>query len=88
MGFKTFGFAGGRQDGLGGRPGLLGSKVAWRRALYSGDRRLENPRRRAEMGLIYVNPEGPTAIRIRFSAKDICETFWSHGDETTKRPSR
>ncbi len=67
MGFKTFGFGGGREDVWepdqdvywGAEKTWLGDKR------YSGDRDLENPLAAVQMGLIYVNPEGPTATPIR-----------------------
>jgi catalase-peroxidase len=66
MGFKTFGFGGGRADTLG-----AGDDVYWGKEMkwlddkrYSGDRNLENPLAAVQMGLIYVNPEGPVAIPI------------------------
>ncbi len=83
MGFKTFGFAGGRPDvwepdedvywgpedeWLGGDEG--GAKR------YTGDRELENPLAAVQMGLIYVNPEGPEGVPDPLgSARDIRETF-------------
>ncbi|MFC1784935.1 catalase/peroxidase HPI [Candidatus Neomarinimicrobiota bacterium] len=78
MGFKTFGFAGGREDiwepeediYWGAEGEWLGDKR------YEGDRELENPLAAVQMGLIYVNPEGPngepSAVK---SGKDIRETF-------------
>ena len=78
MGFKTFGFAGGRADvweaqediSWGPESEWLGDKR------YSGDRKLENPLAAVQMGLIYVNPEGPNAKPDPLaSAKDIRETF-------------
>jgi catalase-peroxidase len=78
MGFKTFGFAGGREDVWepeediywGGESEWLGDKR------YSGNRELENPLAAVQMGLIYVNPEGPNGQpSILASGKDIRETF-------------
>jgi catalase-peroxidase len=78
MGLKTFGFAGGREDVWepeedvywGPEDTWLGDKR------YSGDRQLENPLGAVQMGLIYVNPEGPNANPDPLaSARDIRETF-------------
>ncbi|MBV9834339.1 MAG: catalase/peroxidase HPI, partial [Alphaproteobacteria bacterium] len=78
MGFKTFGFGGGRADVWepdedvywGGESEWLGDKR------YSGDRDLENPLAAVQMGLIYVNPEGPNGVpNAVASGRDIRETF-------------
>jgi catalase-peroxidase len=78
MGFKTFGFGGGREDVWepdedvywGAEKKWLGDKR------YSGDRDLENPLAAVQMGLIYVNPEGPNGNPDPVAAiKDIRETF-------------
>lgn len=78
MGFKTFGFAGGREDiwepeeevYWGAETEWLGDKR------YSGDRELENPLAAVQMGLIYVNPEGPNGKPDPIAAaRDIRETF-------------
>jgi catalase-peroxidase len=78
MGFKTFGFGGGREDVWepdedvywGAESEWLGDKR------YSGDRELENPLAAVQMGLIYVNPEGPNGNPDPLAAaKDIRETF-------------
>ncbi len=78
MGFKTFGFAGGREDiwepeqdiNWGNETSWLGDKR------YKGDRELENPLAAVQMGLIYVNPEGPNGNPEPLaSAVDIRETF-------------
>jgi catalase-peroxidase len=78
MGFKTFGFAGGREDiwepeedvYWGGEAEWLGDKR------YSGERELENPLAAVQMGLIYVNPEGPNGEpNVLASGRDIRETF-------------
>lgn len=78
MGFKTFGFAGGRADisepeqdiNWGNETEWLGDKR------YTGDRNLENPLAAVQMGLIYVNPQGPNGNPDPLaSAKDIRETF-------------
>ena len=78
MGFKTFGFAGGREDVFepeddiywGGEDTWLGDKR------YSGDRQLEDPLGAVQMGLIYVNPEGPNGKPDPVaSGRDIRETF-------------
>ena len=78
MGFKTFGFAGGRPDVW--EPDeytYWGSEDAWLGdKRYSGDRDLENPLAAVQMGLIYVNPEGPNGKADPVAAaKDIRETF-------------
>jgi catalase-peroxidase len=78
MGFKTFGFAGGREDVWepqedvywGAEKDWLGDKR------YTGDRELENPLAAVQMGLIYVNPQGPNGNPDPLaSARDIRETF-------------
>ena len=78
MGFKTFGFAGGREDiwepeqeiNWGNETDWLGDKR------YKGDRELDNPLAAVQMGLIYVNPEGPNGNPDPLaSAKDVRETF-------------
>ncbi|MFO8047983.1 MAG: catalase/peroxidase HPI [Desulfosudaceae bacterium] len=78
MGFKTFGFGGGREDlwepeadiNWGEESEWLGDKR------YSGDRELENPLAAVQMGLIYVNPEGPNGDPDPVaSAKDVRDTF-------------
>ncbi|MBN1525829.1 MAG: catalase/peroxidase HPI [Spirochaetales bacterium] len=78
MGFKTFGFAGGREDVWepeediywGGESEWLGDKR------YSGERDLENPLAAVQMGLIYVNPEGPNGNPDPIaSGRDVRETF-------------
>ncbi|MDN5937265.1 MAG: catalase/peroxidase HPI [Salinisphaera sp.] len=78
MGFKTFGFAGGRADVWEPDQSIYwGSEAEWlddRR--YSGDRDLENPLAAVQMGLIYVNPEGPNGNPDPLAAAvDIRETF-------------
>jgi catalase-peroxidase len=78
MGFKTFGFGGGREDiweteediYWGGESEWLGDKR------YTGDRDLDNPLAAVQMGLIYVNPEGPNGQpTVVASGRDIRETF-------------
>ena len=78
MGFQTMGFAGGREDvwepqqdiNWGPETEWLGDKR------YSGDRELANPLGAVQMGLIYVNPEGPNGQPSALAAaKDIRETF-------------
>jgi len=78
MGFKTFGFAGGREDiwepeqdiNWGNETEWLGDKR------YKGDRELENPLAAVQMGLIYVNPQGPNGNPDPLaSGKDVRETF-------------
>jgi catalase-peroxidase len=78
MGFKTFGFGGGREDVW--EPDLdayWGSEKTWLAdQRYSGDRDLENPLAAVQMGLIYVNPEGPNGKPDPIAAaRDIRETF-------------
>ena len=78
MGFKTFGFAGGRDDVWEPEEDVYwGNENAWLDdKRYSGDRDLENPLAAVQMGLIYVNPEGPNANPDPVaSARDIRETF-------------
>ncbi len=78
MGFKTFGFAGGRTDDW--EPDLVywgpETKFLAGDKRYTGDRKLEKPLAAVQMGLIYVNPEGPNANHDPLSAaRDIRETF-------------
>lgn len=77
MGLKTFGFGGGRADVWEPDNTYWGSETEWlANKRYSGDRDLENPLAAVQMGLIYVNPEGPDGNPdILASAKDIRETF-------------
>ena len=77
MGFKTFGFAGGREDVWESDDTYWGTEKEWLADnRYSGDRELENPLAAVQMGLIYVNPEGPNGNPDPvLSAKDIRETF-------------
>ena len=78
MGFKTFGFGGGRADVWEPEQDIYwGSEKEWLEdKRYSGDRNLENPLAAVQMGLIYVNPEGPNGNPDPIaSAKDIRETF-------------
>ena len=77
MGFKTFGFAGGREDVWESDDTYWGTENEWLADnRYSGDRELENPLAAVQMGLIYVNPEGPNGNPDPvLSAKDIRETF-------------
>lgn len=77
MGFKTFGFAGGRADVWESDDTYWGTEKEWLADnRYSGDRELENPLAAVQMGLIYVNPEGPNGNPDPvLSAKDIRETF-------------
>jgi len=89
MGFKTFGYAGGREDVW--EPELdvyWGAEQKWLAddKRYSGDRELENPLAAVQMGLIYVNPEGPNGNPDPLlAAKDIRQTFGRMGmnDEET-----
>ena len=78
MGFKTFGFGGGREDIWEPEKDIYwGSEGKWLEdKRYSGDRDLENPLAAVQMGLIYVNPEGPNGNPDPIAAaKDIRETF-------------
>ena len=82
MGFKTFGYAGGRVDEW--EPDLVywGPETQWLatsdqpNSRYSGERKLENPLAAVQMGLIYVNPEGPDGVPDpQLAANDIRTTF-------------
>ncbi|MBK7329997.1 MAG: catalase/peroxidase HPI [Dehalococcoidia bacterium] len=77
MGFKTFGFAGGREDVWEPEDVDWGPESEWLGdERYSGDRELQNPLGAVQMGLIYVNPEGPNGVPSALAAaKDIRETF-------------
>jgi catalase-peroxidase len=79
MGFKTFGFGGGRPDIWEPEEDIYwGAETAWMATdkRYSGDRVLEQPLAATHMGLIYVNPEGPEGVPDPLgSARDIRETF-------------
>jgi len=78
MGFKTFGFGGGREDIWEPEKDIYwGSEGIWLEdKRYSGDRHLENPLAAVQMGLIYVNPEGPNGKPDPVAAaRDIRETF-------------
>ncbi|GHH76948.1 catalase-peroxidase [Streptomyces sulfonofaciens] len=78
MGFKTFGFAGGREDVWESEEDVYwGPETTWLGdERYTGDRELENPLGAVQMGLIYVNPEGPNGNPDPIAAaRDIRETF-------------
>lgn len=79
MGFKTFGFAGGRKDVWEPEEDIFwGSESKWLESdkRYAGERDLDNPLAAVQMGLIYVNPEGPNGNPDPIAAaKDIRETF-------------
>jgi catalase-peroxidase len=79
MGFKTFGFAGGREDVWEPDEDIFwGSEEKWLedKDRYSGERELDNPLAAVQMGLIYVNPEGPGGNPDPLAAaRDIRETF-------------
>ena len=77
MGLKTFGFGGGREDVWEPDETYWGKEAEWLAdERYSGDRNLENPLAAVQMGLIYVNPEGPNGVPdVLGSARDIRETF-------------
>ncbi|MCT7552089.1 catalase/peroxidase HPI [Aliarcobacter butzleri] len=93
MGFKTFGFAGGRVDVWEPEEDIYwGKEAEWlatsdkENSRYSGDRDLDNPLAAVQMGLIYVNPEGPDGQpNVLASARDIRETFarMAMGDKET-----
>jgi catalase-peroxidase len=93
MGFKTFGFGGGARGRLGARGGrLLGPRDTWLGdERYSGDRELENPLGAVQMGLIYVNPEGPNGTPTRSPRRPRHpRDLRPHGDERRgdRRPHR
>jgi catalase-peroxidase len=77
MGFKTFGFGGGREDIWEPQPIDWGPESTWLGdERYSGERELANPLAAVQMGLIYVNPQGPNGNPDPMgSARDIRETF-------------
>jgi catalase-peroxidase len=77
MGFKTFGFGGGRADVWEPDTTYWGKEAEWLAdERYTGDRELDNPLAAVQMGLIYVNPEGPNGNPDPLlSARDIRETF-------------
>ncbi|MEZ5289705.1 MAG: catalase/peroxidase HPI [Vicinamibacterales bacterium] len=77
MGFKTFGFGGGREDVWEPEEVNWGTEDTWLDdKRYSGDRELANPLAAVQMGLIYVNPEGPNGTPDPVAAaRDIRETF-------------
>ncbi|MDN7129630.1 catalase/peroxidase HPI [Pseudidiomarina sp. 1APR75-15] len=77
MGFKTYGFAGGREDEWEPDTVYWGPEKQWLEdQRYSGDRELEKPLAAVQMGLIYVNPEGPNGNPDPLlAAKDIRDTF-------------
>jgi catalase-peroxidase len=87
MGFRTFGFAGGRPDVWEPDDVYWGPEQAWLGdERHSGVRQLENPLAAVQMGLIYVNPEGPNTVPDPLTAaRDIRETFRRMGmnDEET-----
>jgi catalase-peroxidase len=87
MGFKTFGFAGGRKDVWEPEELFWGPEGTWLGdERYSGERQLAEPLGAVQMGLIYVNPEGPNGNPDRIAAaRDIRETFFrmAMNDEET-----
>jgi catalase-peroxidase len=87
MGFKTFGFGGGRADVWEPEELYWGPEATWLGdERYSGERELQNPLGAVQMGLIYVNPEGPNGKPDPLAAaKDIRETFFrmAMNDEET-----
>ncbi|MDR3419685.1 MAG: catalase/peroxidase HPI [Xanthobacteraceae bacterium] len=87
MGFKTFGFGGGRKDVWEPEELYWGPEGTWLGdERYSGERELQNPLAAVQMGLIYVNPEGPNGKPDPVAAaKDIRETFFrmAMNDEET-----
>ncbi len=87
MGLKTFGFGGGRKDAWEPEDVYWGGESKWLEdKRYTGDRELENPLAAVQMGLIYVNPEGPNSHPSAVaSGRDVRETFSRMGmnDEET-----
>ncbi|WP_099299263.1 catalase/peroxidase HPI [Corynebacterium dentalis] len=87
MGFPTFGFSGGRVDAFEAEEVYWGPETEWlANDRYQGDRELDNPLAAVQMGLIYVNPEGPDGNPDPvLSAKDVRDTFGRMGmnDEET-----
>jgi catalase-peroxidase len=87
MGLKTFGFGGGREDAWEPEDVYWGAESEWLGdKRYTGDRELENPLAAVQMGLIYVNPEGPNGQPSAVaSGRDVRETFARMGmnDEET-----
>jgi catalase-peroxidase len=87
MGLKTFGFGGGREDAWEPEDIYWGTESKWLEdKRYTGDRELENPLAAVQMGLIYVNPEGPNGQPSAVaSGRDVRETFsrMSMNDEET-----
>jgi catalase-peroxidase len=77
MGLKTFGFGGGREDAWEPEEVYWGGESKWLEdKRYTGDRELENPLAAVQMGLIYVNPEGPNGQPSAVaSGRDVRETF-------------
>jgi catalase-peroxidase len=77
MGFETFGFGGGREDVWEPEQVNWGTEGEWLGdARYRGERELDNPLAAVQMGLIYVNPEGPNGVPSALAAaRDIRETF-------------
>jgi catalase-peroxidase len=77
MGLKTFGFGGGREDAWEPEEVYWGAEAEWLDdKRYTGDRKLENPLAAVQMGLIYVNPEGPNGNPDpAASGRDVRETF-------------
>jgi catalase-peroxidase len=77
MGFHTYGFGGGRADEWEADPVFWGPEKKWLAdGRYKGDRKLDNPLAAVQMGLIYVNPQGPNGVPDPLlAAKDIRETF-------------
>ncbi|MGE0444418.1 MAG: catalase/peroxidase HPI [Vicinamibacterales bacterium] len=77
MGFRTFGFGGGREDVWEPEQVDWGTEETWLGdSRYSGDRQLANPLGAVQMGLIYVNPEGPNGVPSALAAAgDVRETF-------------
>ena len=83
MGFKTFGFGGGRVDAWEPEEDVYwGSENTWLDdKRYSGDRNLENPLAAVQMGLIYVNPEGPNGNRTGSGGQGYPRDVRPHGHE-------
>lgn len=83
MGFQTFGFAAGRRDDWEPDVVYWGPELKWLGdERHDGAHQLQKPLGATQMGLIYVNPEGPNGNPDPLAAaKDIREAFWSHGHE-------
>ncbi len=89
MGFKTFGFGGGRADVWEPDEVFWGVEDSWLGdKRYSGDRDLANPLAAVQMGLIYVNPEGPNGVRTRSRRRETSARPLPAWRWTMRKPSR